>query len=143
MHTGTATGATATATGQIATATDLLCPPIPDDTKPQTRCRRRREESPLPVSVTCGRHIRFQDFSVSVFSVFPRFKPIQAKSFGGSGRWDIRGGTLTSGGHNITKVGANQFSLVGDTVDSTLGDVEVRQGTFVRPGMNHRLGDDA
>jgi autotransporter-associated beta strand protein len=54
--------------------------------------------------------------------------------FGGTGRWDIRGGaaTLSTGGNpfNITKVGANQVSLVGVAVDPALADVTVQAGTF-------------
>ena len=49
---------------------------------------------------------------------------------GGTGRFDIRGGTpvLNLNGHTLTKVGTNQFSLVGAAVNS--GNVVVNQGTF-------------
>jgi hypothetical protein len=45
MHTGTATGVIVPTSGQIAPATDALCPPLLDEAKPQTHCRRRRKES--------------------------------------------------------------------------------------------------
>jgi fibronectin-binding autotransporter adhesin len=55
-------------------------------------------------------------------------------TFGGSGRWDIRGtgATLSTGGqpYNITKVGANQVSLVGVAVDPALGNIDVQGGIF-------------
>ena len=53
--------------------------------------------------------------------------------FGGTGRWDLRGGggQLSTGGtaYNLTKVGSNQVSLVGITVDS-LARIDVQQGMF-------------
>ena len=53
-------------------------------------------------------------------------------SVGGTGRFDIRGGTnppvLNLNGHTLTKIGTNQFSLVGATVSS--GNVVVNQGVF-------------
>jgi fibronectin-binding autotransporter adhesin len=56
-------------------------------------------------------------------------------TFGGSGRWDIRsvgGAALNTGGnsYNLTKVGANQVSLVDVAVDPALGDINVMAGTF-------------
>jgi fibronectin-binding autotransporter adhesin len=61
-------------------------------------------------------------------------------TFGGIGRWDIRspssdpaGADLNTGGspYNLTKVGpSQQISLVAVTVDSALGDIEVKEGTF-------------
>jgi autotransporter-associated beta strand protein len=56
-------------------------------------------------------------------------------TFGGTGRWDIRsvgGASLNTGGqpYNLTKVGANQVSLVDVAVDPALGDINVMQGTF-------------
>ena len=55
-------------------------------------------------------------------------------SFGGNGRWDIRGtgATLSTGGnpYKMTKVGANQLSIVGANVDPTLGDIEIQAGTL-------------
>ena len=49
---------------------------------------------------------------------------------GGTGRFDIRGGTplLNLNGHTLTKIGTNQFSLVGVTVNG--GNVVVNQGVF-------------
>ena len=56
-------------------------------------------------------------------------------TFGGSGRWDIRsvgGAALNTGGnsYNLTKVGANQVSLVDVAVDPALGDINVLAGTL-------------
>jgi autotransporter-associated beta strand protein len=53
-------------------------------------------------------------------------------TFGGTGRWDIRGGSssLTAPGLSITKIGANQVSLVGASVDSTLANINIQQGLF-------------
>ena len=55
-------------------------------------------------------------------------------TFGGSGRWDLRGGgaTLTTEGnaYNVTKVGANQISFVAATIDPALGDVDIKEGVF-------------
>lgn len=55
-------------------------------------------------------------------------------TFGGNGRWDFRGAgaALSTGGngYKITKVGANQVTLVGVAVDPALGDIDVQQGTF-------------
>lgn len=67
-------------------------------------------------------------------------------TFGGSGRWDIRGGaaTLSTGGgaYNITKVGANQVSLVGlTTIDAGLGDIDIQQGIFAVQTTTVQVGD--
>jgi autotransporter-associated beta strand protein len=56
-------------------------------------------------------------------------------TIGGVGRWDIRAnptGALLTGGndYSLTKVGANQFSLVGIDVDPALGDINVNAGIF-------------
>jgi fibronectin-binding autotransporter adhesin len=55
-------------------------------------------------------------------------------TLGGNGRWDIRGAgaTLSTGGnaYNLTKVGANQITLVGVAVDPAFGNVDVQQGIF-------------
>ncbi len=70
-------------------------------------------------------------------------------TFGGVNRWDIRntGGSasLSTGGHayKLTKVGANQFSLVGTSVDSALGDIEVRSGIFSVETSTTGLGNPA
>src|SRR5580765_4531954 len=68
-------------------------------------------------------------------------------TFGGSARWDIRAGTVSSldtGGQpfNITKVGTNQVSLVSITnVDAALGDIDIQQGTFSVQNNTGQLGD--
>jgi autotransporter-associated beta strand protein len=68
-------------------------------------------------------------------------------TFGGSGRWDIRAGTVSSldtGGQpfNITKVGTNQVSLVSITnIDAALGDIDIQQGTFSVQNNTGQLGD--
>lgn len=55
-------------------------------------------------------------------------------TFGGTTRWDIRGGAarLSTGGHpySLAKVGPNQLSIVGITVDSALSNVDIVQGVF-------------
>src|SRR5262249_31142176 len=59
-------------------------------------------------------------------------------TFGGTGRWDIRingpnVATLTSADgltHNITKVGSNLVALVTCSIDSTIGDIDVKGGNF-------------
>ncbi len=65
-----------------------------------------------------------------------------------SGRWDIRGSTsttstLSTGGnpYKITKVGNNQVSLVGVTVDPALGDVDIQSGVFNLETTTSGLGD--
>ncbi len=54
---------------------------------------------------------------------------------GGSGRWDVRGAAgapaaLSSGGiaYSLTKIGANQVSVVDVSVDPALGDLNVNSG---------------
>ncbi|MEI6074866.1 MAG: autotransporter-associated beta strand repeat-containing protein [Verrucomicrobiota bacterium] len=69
-------------------------------------------------------------------------------AFGGTGRWDIRGNptaTLSTSGnaHKLVKVGANQVSLNGVTVDSALGDISVRVGTLSVEGTTTGLGNPA
>lgn len=67
--------------------------------------------------------------------------------FGGAGRWDIRnvGGeaSLLTGNNafKITKISSNQVSLVGVTVDGSLGDVEVQEGMFSVQTTTTSLGD--
>jgi autotransporter-associated beta strand protein len=56
-------------------------------------------------------------------------------TLGGTGRWDVRAnptGSLLTGGnaYNITKIAANQVSLVDLAVDPALGDINVNAGTF-------------
>ncbi len=68
-------------------------------------------------------------------------------TFGGSGRWDVRGSTstpgslnLNGGGFNITKVGTNEVALVYTLVDSTLGNIDVQQGEFAVQTTTAALG---
>jgi fibronectin-binding autotransporter adhesin len=51
-------------------------------------------------------------------------------TIGGTGRFDVRGGTpkLDLAAHTLTKIGSNQFTVVGATV--TDGNIIVNQGTF-------------
>ena len=64
-----------------------------------------------------------------------------------SGRWDIRGtgAYLTTGGneYKLTKVGNNQVSLVGVTVDPALGDVDINMGIFNLEAATTGLGNPA
>lgn len=66
-------------------------------------------------------------------------------TFGGNLRWDIRGGaaTLSTSGQNykITKVGPNQVSLVGISVDPQLGDIDIQQGMFAVQTTTSQLGN--
>lgn len=70
-------------------------------------------------------------------------------TFGGSGRWDIRnsGGSasLSTSGNacKLTKVGNNQFSLVGVSVDPALGDIDVHSGIFSVETSTTGLGNPA
>ena len=68
-------------------------------------------------------------------------------TFGGSGRWDIRGGlaTLSTSGnaYNLTKVGNNQVSLVGVNVDGALANINVNAGTFSAETATTSLGNPA
>jgi fibronectin-binding autotransporter adhesin len=70
--------------------------------------------------------------------------------FGGTTRWDIRtnaagAGELRTEGrvHKITKVGSNQVSLVGVNVDPSLGDIEIREGTFSVQTTSSQVGEPA
>jgi autotransporter-associated beta strand protein len=67
-------------------------------------------------------------------------------TFGGTGRWDIRGSSasLLTGGlpWKITKVGANQISLVAvNPIDSALGDIDIQQGEFAIQTSTVQLGN--
>lgn len=69
-------------------------------------------------------------------------------TFGGTSRWDIRANptaALSTGGnaYNLTKVGANQISLVGATVDAALGNIDVQTGTFSYETSTTGLGNPA
>jgi hypothetical protein len=67
--------------------------------------------------------------------------------FGGTTRWDLRAGTASSlstsgNAYSITKVGANQISLVSITnVDSALADIDIQAGTFAVQNFTGQLGD--
>ena len=66
-------------------------------------------------------------------------------TIGGTGRFDIRGtgATLSTNGqpYKLTKIGANQFSLVQTTVDSALGDIDINDGVFAFQTTTNGLGD--
>lgn len=75
-------------------------------------------------------------------------------TFGGVGRWDIRAApsttdpslaALSTGGnaYSLTKIGANQISLVGVTVDPTLGNVDLQQGILSLETATTGLGNPA
>jgi len=61
------------------------------------------------------------------------------------GRWDIRGGTLNTGGQpfNLIKRGSNQVTLAATTVDGALGDIDVQQGLLGLEGATTSLGAPA
>ncbi|MGH7952072.1 MAG: beta strand repeat-containing protein, partial [Limisphaerales bacterium] len=66
-------------------------------------------------------------------------------TFGGTGRWDIRGGagTLSTSGqpYTLTKIGTNQVSLVGVNVDGSLGDINVQSGLLSIETTTSGLGN--
>jgi len=72
---------------------------------------------------------------------------------GGTGRFDLRSnptgnpalGSLSTGGlgRKLTKVGSGTFGLIGITVDSQLGDIEVQQGIFSTEAAMTSLGNPA
>jgi autotransporter-associated beta strand protein len=67
-------------------------------------------------------------------------------TFGGTNRWDIRGGsaTLQASGSpvNITKMGTNQVSLVACTCsDNNLENVDVQAGNFAIQTSSTQFGD--
>jgi fibronectin-binding autotransporter adhesin len=68
-------------------------------------------------------------------------------TFGGTNRWDIRGGaallaTSPAGSpYTLTKVGPNFIGLVGVSVDSALGNIDIQQGTLDYEGATAGLGD--
>jgi autotransporter-associated beta strand protein len=61
------------------------------------------------------------------------------------GRWDIRNGSLntSSQAFTLTKVGSNQVTLAGTTVDPALGDINVQQGALGFEGATTSMGDPA
>ena len=68
-------------------------------------------------------------------------------TFGGRGRWDIRGtlatALLSTGGqpYNLTKTGTNQVSLFGVAVDPALGNIDIQQGVLSIQGNTTSLGN--
>ncbi len=72
-------------------------------------------------------------------------------TFGGTGRWDIRGGSsavaslgnLSTGGQpfKITKTGTNQVNIVNVNVDPALGDIEILGGILGYEANTQQLGD--
>jgi fibronectin-binding autotransporter adhesin len=63
-----------------------------------------------------------------------------------AGRWDMRGGTptltcLNGNAYNLTKVGSNQVTLVGVTVDPNLANILVKGGVFGVQGGVTSLGN--
>ncbi len=66
-------------------------------------------------------------------------------TFGGTGRWDIRGtgATLSTGSTNyaLTKTGTNQISLVGAAVDPALGNININQGILAFQTSTSSMGD--
>ena len=69
-------------------------------------------------------------------------------AFGGTGRWDIRANptaSLSTGGnaYNLYKVGANMVALVSVTVDSALGNIDLRQGILSYELSTSGLGNPA
>jgi autotransporter-associated beta strand protein len=66
-------------------------------------------------------------------------------TFGGSGRWDIRGSgaMLGTGGnsYDLAKTGPNQVSLVATSVDSKLADININQGELCFQTSTSSMGD--
>ncbi len=71
-------------------------------------------------------------------------------TFGGAGRWDIRGSnsniasaTLSTGGnaYNLTKTGGNQISLAAVAVDPALGNIDIQQGILSMETATTSLGN--
>lgn len=68
-------------------------------------------------------------------------------TFGGTNRWDIRGGTAqlatspAGSAYTLTKVGPNFIGLVNLTVDSAIGNIDIQQGTLDYEGTTSGLGD--
>ena len=60
-----------------------------------------------------------------------------------SGRLDINGGTLLTGDQpfNLTKVGLNQVTLRGCTVDAQLANIDVQAGLLALQGGTSSLGN--
>src|SRR6185369_15909027 len=66
-------------------------------------------------------------------------------TFGGTGRWDIRGSGAqlgTGGGsYNLTKTGSNQVSFVATAIDAALGNITINQGVLAFQTSTTSLGD--
>lgn len=67
-------------------------------------------------------------------------------TFGGTGRWDIRGGSasISTGGqpYNIIKTGTNQVSLVAvNPIDAALGNIDIQEGIFAIQTTTTQVGD--
>jgi autotransporter-associated beta strand protein len=66
-------------------------------------------------------------------------------TFGGTGRWDIRGAgaSLSTGGSpfNLTKTGTNQISFVATTVDPALANITLSQGILAFQTSTSSMGD--
>ncbi len=68
-------------------------------------------------------------------------------TFGGVGRWDIRGGTATlstSGNpYTLNKVGTNYIAIVSVSVDGALGDINVLSGLLSFESGTTGMGDSS
>ncbi len=66
-------------------------------------------------------------------------------TFGGTGRWDIRGtgAKLSTGSNafNLTKIGTNQVSFVGATIDPALANININQGVLAFQTSTSSMGD--
>lgn len=68
-------------------------------------------------------------------------------TFGGTNRWDIRGGSASlatspaGSPYALTKTGPNFIGLVNLNVDSGLGNIDIQQGTLDYEGSTAGLGD--
>jgi hypothetical protein len=82
-----------------------------------------------PTGVGCAGVIS-NDHTIAQQNAFQNISLSADATIGGTGRFDIRGGTpvLNLNGHTLTKTGTNQFSLVSAAVNS--GNVVVNQGVF-------------
>jgi autotransporter-associated beta strand protein len=59
------------------------------------------------------------------------------------GRWDLRNGSLSTGGQpfNLTKRGSNQVTLAGVNVDEALANIDVQQGLLGFEGATSSMGE--
>jgi autotransporter-associated beta strand protein len=87
----------------------------------------------------------------SVFPAVQRVTLLGDTVFGGRGRWDLRssttsdstGASLVANGYNLIKVGTNQVSITGVTVDPTLGNIDVQGGILSIESATTGLGNPA